>query len=527
LTFSRSRWGCISLLWLVLLPAPAAAGLPVRGSEAAGAAMPAPAEVVGATRRYPVTAVVSTNHAGWRESSGYVNIPQRVRVAWHADAGGRAELRGRDAWNPRSPWRELGRWGRGTGSGERGAVELAIDGPTLLWLRVKGPKFPRSGVASLKADFHRRTLAVLRGAPSASRRPVLIAEGYDPFNEADQNDTGWQDDPTLARMIADGRSRYGLDPWLLDWGDGGASMEELAEDFAEIARQVRAWNAGRRETVAVGFSMGSVAIRRALAGAADAREDLGIRKYVSINGPHRGAWINPQLVRFVLRRLEELPAAENGKDSFRFALDRAVDSPAARQLLIGRPDHDAFYRRLRGMARDGYDPSVERVGFSNGTLVREGSGLADLVRGRRQVTHRVLVRPFWLPFRISVHKTYRRFRYDAYPGELLPSSLRMPVREHVKVLGFLRVDLSGRWERIPAFIPTHSALDFPEDLSGGPQRFRYARWQESAFQRMYVAAGRNLAHDDTRVDWIDPRTGQRAPGGQNAVLYEIARAFGG
>jgi hypothetical protein len=506
---------------------PAAAALPAPGAETAVEVMPPPAEVFTASRVYPAWAVARTNHAGWTESTGYANQPQEIRVRWHTDPGGQAVLQSRSAWDPRAPVRELGRWGRGTGQPERGTARIRIEEPTLLWLRVRAPKFPRAGVSSLRADFDRRTVAVLRGPAGSPRRPVILAEGYDPFNELDYNDPAWQEDATFAQLIAGGRSRYGLDAWIVDWGDAGAAMEQQAEDFAEIAREVRDWNGGKRETVAVGISMGAVTLRRALAAAADARQNLGVRKYVSINGPHRGAWINPDLMRFILKRLNRDRKPVEGEDPDTLLLGRAVGSPAAQQLLIGGRRQEAFFETLRSLGTRGYDPSIERVAFSNGTLVREGEALAELVQGEKQVAHRILMRPLWLPFWFTIRKTYRDFRYSAYPGELLPASLRPPVRRHKRFLGIFRFDFSARWERIPTFIPTHSALDFPDDLTSGPERFRYARWEETAFNRVYVAAGRNLAHDNTRADWVEPGSGKRPPEGQNAVLYEISLAFTG
>src|SRR5207247_8089883 len=124
-----------------------------------------------------------------------------------------------------------------------------------------------------------------------------------------------------------------------------------------------------------------------------------------------------------------------------------------------------------------------------------------------------------------VHASRREFRYGSYPGELLPLSLTQPFRTHVRLLSILRFDLRGQWVTLPTFIPTHSSLDFPEELEGGPERFRYRYWPQSRFSRIWVSRSRNLAHDQTGVDWIDPRTGKGAPNRENAVLWEISEAF--
>lgn len=469
---------------------------------------------------------MATRHAGWSETLAYANIPQDLQVGWRIDPGGEAVLEAREAWTGGAAWRELDRWGQGTRSKERGERAVAVTGPTLLRLRARAGKFPRSGVAHLFVRYSRRTIAVLRGGSGRVKRPIILAEGYDPFNIQDWNDPDRQESLAFGRLLAEGRARHDLDAWVLDWGDGGAPLEQQAKDFAEIARQVQAWNGDRRNTVAVGVSMGSVSLRYALATAARTGGDLGVQKYISINGPHQGAWVNPKLLQFLLRRAADVPIDGSVENPEAFLIRRGLGSPAAQELLIGGARHTAFYADLRSRGVGGYHPRIPRVAFSNGTLVREGNDLADLVQGKADVVHRVAVRPLWLPFWLTVHRARREFRYGAYPGELLPASLRQPAREHVRFLGVFRFDIRARWEGVPTFIPTHSALDFSDELSGGPPRYRYSQWRSTPFTRVYVTRDRNLPHDDTRADWIDPRTGKGAPPGQNAVLYEIARSFG-
>jgi hypothetical protein len=508
------------LLFLTALPAL----LALPPTQAAEPLLPPPTDMRVASRAYPTTTVVRTNHAGWSEVRGYANVPQEFKVRWHVDRGGEAVLEARDAWTPESPWKELGHWGGETDKPEQGEVTLRVDAPTLLRARSRAAKFPRSGIASLRLDYERHTVAVLRGTPGATRRPVIVAEGYDPLNAHDLNDPDPEQDPIFARLISQGRRKYQLDTWLLDWGDGAAALEQQAEDFAELARELRRWGGNRDQTVAVGISMGAVSLQYALADAAGRGERLGVRKYLSINGPHQGAWVNPKLVRFLLKRAERDQTEDPASGSEAVIVRRALASPAARQLLIGGPDHDAFYRRLRTLGRNGYHPGIPRVAFSNGTLTREGAELADFAEGKADVTHLVSMRPLWLPVWVPIHRTRREFKYGAYPGELLPSSLTMPVRDHVKLLGIFRFDFRAEWRHIPTFIPTHSALDFPETLVAGSElrRYRYSQWKKTAFPKVYVARGRNLAHDETQVDWVDPRTGKGVPAGENAVLYEIS-----
>jgi hypothetical protein len=494
------------------------------------AALPPAREVLAAPRAYPAVAVASTRHRGWAEGRGYANFPQTVKVRWHVDPGSEVELTRRPAWDAGSTWRLAARWRGRRGEPERGVVSLELDEPTLLRLRSRAGKFPRKGRATLRVEFRRHTVAVLHGNGGTRAPAVLMAEGYDPFNEQDWNDPENPPDPALPRLVTDAVGRERAAFWLLDWGDGGAALEQQAEDFTSIVRQLRSRAGGASGVVVVGVSMGAVSTRLALAQAADRREDLGVLKYLSLNGPHRGAWVSPRLVRYLLRRAGAAPANGEGEKGGSSdagpeqLIRRGLDNPAARSLLIGAPGHDPFFAALRSHGRDGYDPSIPRVAFSNGSLVREGNDLAELVLGERQVIHRIRVRPLFLPVWLPLHRTYRRFRYDGYPGELLPASMMEPRREHLRFMGIFRFDIRADWTGTPTFIPTHSALDFPEELSGGPERFRYTRWRESAFPKVYVSAGRNRPHDETAVTWIDPRTGKGAAG-EDAVLHEIATAF--
>lgn len=190
--------------------------------------LPPPSEVFVASRRYPLTTIASTNHSSWTESTANVNVPQTVRLVWRINRGGRAVLQARPAWNPDAAWKDLETFpGR---NGRKGERALELSSPTLLRLRVKAPGFPRSGIARLEVHYVRRTIAALRGRPNGSRRPAIVTEGYDPFNVNDLNQVGRGRAPDFARLISEGKERERVDPWLLDWGDGAAPLQQQAED---------------------------------------------------------------------------------------------------------------------------------------------------------------------------------------------------------------------------------------------------------------------------------------------------------
>jgi len=269
-------------------------------------------------------------------------------------------------------------------------------------------------------------------------------------------------------------------------------------------------------------------LRWALARAYDRGEPLGVARYLSVNGPHRGAWINSHLWRYALQRLpgiddphDDAPAPVPGMLGL-----SALAAPAAQELVIDGLQSASFFGALRLMGEDGYDPTIPRVAFTNGNFGNRDDG-TDIIHFREgEPIHHILVRPLWLPLWTTVHRVRSMFRYDHFPGDRLENPFLLDLRLHFRLFGIARVDARAHFLQQPTFVPTHSALDFPDTLTGGPERFRYARRDAIPFTRVYLAP-RTRGHHDLDAGWIEMGSGRGAPTGENALVYEAALAYGG
>ena len=519
---------------LVVLTGLALAGMPGQADTAqtppAAELLPPVTRVVRASHPYPSCTVASTNHRGWREVAGYVNTPQTVHLSWEVERGGEAILLTRDEWTANQPWREFRHWNGDRK--ERGEIDFPCAQPIAVKLRVRAPAWPRSGIAEVRLQYARYTLAALHGPGGDGERSVVLAEGYDPSNAMDWNDPDWQRALGLDRLLRQAHQEDRLNTWIVDWGWGGAPLEQQAQDFTEIAKQIRSINGKRKCTVAVGVSMGAISLQYALAAAADHHEDLGVCKYVSINGPHRGVWVNPELIKLVRRVGSQRIGAALGSDAAQEGNEKPGSSkghqgtfdPAAEEMVMAGLRHDAFYASLHGMADGGYDPSIPRVAFTSGALETHPDDQNRAATAKGPELLKIRVRPLGLPLWVTVKSVHEQPDYGQYPGELLPDDMRPEMEDHLRMLSVFRMDYKIKWTTAPTMVPTFSALDFPPDVTATVNGLRYTRWDESRFPTIYVSKGGNRSHEELG-DWINPRNGRQLAAGGESVLQEIERSL--
>jgi pimeloyl-ACP methyl ester carboxylesterase len=475
--------------------------------------------VIYSAARHPLRAGICVNQRGWKELTVYPNFAQSVDLEWRLDPGSDAEVSLRPAWDAEAKWESAAQIHAGSRD-ERGSRTLDLTEPTAVRMRVRAGAWPRSGVARLKVSYQRATAAVLNGTRDARRRPLVVLEGIDLLDNVELNDPVWERSGKLPFLIREAR-RAGLDTWLLDWGSSGLPVESLAEELSDVLGQIRKRNFGRRETVVFGISMGAVVAREAMVTALERKRDLGVSKFVSLNGAHRGVWLNPKLAAFIRKYG---PGSDQPSALEDASLPTPLDRPSSRELLLGTSESAAYFARLTKRGRRGYDPTVEAVAFSNGTLGSGEDGLGSPDRilersGRLLMTTRV--RPAWLPLHVPVERIRSVFRYDEYPGDqLLSDSFSSGLRLHFTIASAIRVDAQSGFKRSPTFVPTHSALDFPEDLAPDGNGWRYSRVNETAFARCYVAET-SRGHLDLDGGWIQVGTWRKPV--KNALLTELGR----
>ncbi|MBI3911486.1 MAG: hypothetical protein HY320_11210 [Armatimonadetes bacterium] len=524
----RFRSSIRSAVWLgvaisaMTLSSPAAGDTPE-----AVRLMPPAAEAIYGGPEYTRRTRVDTRRHVWKEKRAYPNFAQtvtfRIRLP---NARTRCEILARPAWDPSAPWERIGGWRGGPPAPREREVRWSCPGPILLLLRVRGTRVPFGGRAVCEALYRRRSVAVRRGSLGRYVRPVLILEGFDPTGDTEFNDPSWMDQPDFARLLRLGMERYDLDPWVVDWGWGGADLREQGREFVELARAIDHRSGGYGRTVVVALSTAGVAARFGLAEAYDSGLRHGVRTLLTLAAPHRGVVVNEHLWNFLLQAhpaFEDphslVSGPEPGSESYEI-----LTSPAAQQTIQRGLQFDDFMADLRSRGKDGYDPRVIHIGFASSNFGNLGDGTARIRPRSGRLINRVRVSLLGLPIWFTLHRVRSRFRYDHYPGDQPPSDLQRSYREHRYLFGILRVDARIDWPHLPTFVPTHSALDFPETLVQEGDYLRYASTR-SPFRRCYIKPGRQAPHDRTLIEWVDAATGQPPPGEENAVLYEVARSF--
>lgn len=194
------------------------------------------------------------------------------------------------------------------------------------------------------------------------RRPVILSDGFESgSSELDHLWNGLERDD--YRFVTELHAR-GYDLVLLGYDDRSASILRNAETAIEAVLRAVAERHGDAPLTVGGFSMGGLVTRYALAKMETDHVDHQTALYVSVDSPHRGAWVPIGLQAFA-HFLTATPA-----------LSWQINSDAARQLLWrhietvdAEPAEDALRTEfLAELERVGSWPRRPRlIGSANGT----------------------------------------------------------------------------------------------------------------------------------------------------------------
>ncbi len=135
------------------------------------------------------------------------------------------------------------------------------------------------------------------GADGKLDRLVVVAEGFDLYQEFDP--------PALiqrVRPLAEALWRSGVDIMVVDFPDSYGSPDQQAPRLTQAIR-AGAEAAGAKVTL-VGYSAGGITARWALSAAEGSGSPLPCRALITVDTPHRGAWINPALQAMAVRHGE-------------------------------------------------------------------------------------------------------------------------------------------------------------------------------------------------------------------------------
>lgn len=185
----------------------------------------------------------------------------------------------------------------------------------------------------------------LLGADGLFDKPLLVVEGFDPglvdgdpsYGYGNMNwDAIWHcsdlDYPNTAAMpvLFDALLAEGFDLVYMDFEDGTRAAAAQAALLGHVLDLISEHSSTAGQTVVVGASMGGVIARlalreRELAGTADC-----VRQFITIDSPHRGAYLPIALQEALgFFAQHDVQAAE---------LMEALNSAAARELLVLTPD---------------------------------------------------------------------------------------------------------------------------------------------------------------------------------------------
>ncbi|MDO8461542.1 MAG: hypothetical protein Q7S98_01645, partial [Deltaproteobacteria bacterium] len=330
-------------------------------------------------------------------------------------------------------------------------------------------------------------LALWKSPDGVYDKPVLFVEGYDPTNDF----TLAQSFSWLGEVIDDARE-FGYDFWLLDFGDGAADMRNNAAGIQQALDHIYSFG-GQQDLslTVVGFSMGGVAARYALASAERNGQNHHTHTFITLDSPHQGAQINADATMFARQ-----PQAESSRFFEKLATRQLLNqyatqwsSPEDNWVEYGyfirqgtsSAEHDQFYADLNAL---GYPHQTQNFAIANGSWTPNTIS-GDLIRYTWDADDPVGCRRFNNPCPATVyHPTEER---DELAGSLLPldmlrlgtgalphsinsSSVSGP---RCKPICFLVcVNVCYDWDVTllaqPTFVPTVSALDWNSSTNSTP-----------------------------------------------------------
>ncbi len=245
-------------------------------------------------------------------------------------------------------------------------------------------------------DFARGVVTVdLADGHTGIIKPLIIVEGFDPtniFNFDDLLSGGFSGIQVNigGELLSNKLDDEGYDIVFLNFRDGATFIQRNAFLLQQVIQWVNAEKAANSSTAknaVMGFSMGGLVARYALADMEDRNIDHQTGLYVSMDTPHQGANV-PVGLQAAFRHLSNIsfkvgilgvtPTTINLNDFVDLNEARAIfDSPAAQQLLryyvpqstssltIVSTEYDAFIQDLKSQGLSGSNGYPSRWGIRN------------------------------------------------------------------------------------------------------------------------------------------------------------------
>lgn len=191
-------------------------------------------------------------------------------------------------------------------------------------------------------------------------KPFVIIEGFDPGNKLNpwsslEKYNGWSfeensclnydERPGMIEMLEKNTKvdpedvnergffsrliKEGYDVVIINQVDGGLPVREAGEYFAKFIKELNKEKQGNEPTIVMGVSMGGLIARIGIKELENDNYDHSVSHYISVDSPHRGAYINAATQLF----LQFSNKHDKIKESIGSKVER-LSSPAAKDMLI-------------------------------------------------------------------------------------------------------------------------------------------------------------------------------------------------
>jgi hypothetical protein len=274
------------------------------------------------------------------------------------------------------------------------------------------------------------------------KKPVLIVEGFDPFNTRVLSSTDQQKLPKESQRndpenhlyyvandegLADSLRQHGYDIIILNFTNGSADMFVNAKAVRDAITWINSVKTTDNELIIIGPSMGGVLARYALAFMEKNNIEHKTKLFVSLDAPHQGANVCLGLqhtINFVLNSLSGGILTLGLTDFFKEFRNSLINAPATKQMLLyhhsatsfsksnanPHADHLLFYSFMKQLnpSNGGYPTKCRNIaiadGSSNATLQ------TGIENGENLLTWTLIMPPS--PF-VPYFEVY--LRYNALP----------------------------------------------------------------------------------------------------------------
>ncbi|MCG7550538.1 putative lipase [Pseudoalteromonas sp. Of7M-16] len=335
-------------------------------------------------------------------------------------------------------------------------------------------------------------------------KPVYIIDGLDPNSTRTMK-------TFFDMFFPSGSSNYGKPQFQRELNnstrdivfintDSRSDISNSSEVFKRLLLVDKFRHAGMKKSAVIGYSMGGLIARKALADLESKRIDHNVSFYGTLDTPHRGANTPYQVVemlRSMKNKLNDcrfIPECSRSREKIAASLDSLVAGTAGTMSVIGND----VYRTYEDLARYGQPLKHASAAFSNGN----GYGRNyDGSYGEPGENKDIMTAQFDLgfdkrTFRIKSTKIdnhaykgyypYNSKHFDYAPGSYLAGygALRQELSSSgVAILSYNNVDKHS-------FIPTVSALDInSSSLNTLPF------YNSSSFKHVFHGGANNYPHD--------------------------------